>query len=144
MKQKDWNDCLEFGKSFRITPDIEKAKSLLETAEERITQTAKQIKEENVNFVFEDYYSSIIEIIHAIVSVDGYKVLDHVCLGNYLRDVLKREDLFIIFDDLRFKRNALTYYGKKMDFETGKVAIERSKKLVKELTIIVKGRVKKI
>src|SRR3989338_11354077 len=144
MKQKDWNDCLEFGKSFRITPDIEKAKSLLETAEERITQTAKQIKEENVNFVFEDYYSSIIEIIHAIVSVDGYKVLDHVCLGNYLRDVLRREDLFIIFDDLRFKRNALTYYGKKMDFETGKEAIEKSKRLVKELTVIVKGRMKKV
>ena len=144
MKQKDWNDCLEFGKSFKITPDIERAKSLLETAEERIAQAAKEIKEGNVNFVFEDYYSSIIEIIHGIVSVDGYKVLDHVCLGNYLRDVLRREDLFIIFDDLRFKRNALTYYGKKMDFETGKEAIEKSKRLVKELTVIVKGRMKKV
>ena len=131
MKQKDWNDCLEFGKSFKITPDIERAKSLLETAEERIAQAAKEIKEGNVNFVFEDYYSSIIEIIHGIVSVDGYKVLDHVCLGNYLKDALKREDLFIIFDDLRFKRNALTYYGKKMDFETGKR--KRSNRKIKKI-----------
>ncbi len=140
MREKDWSDCLEFGKSFRITPDIEKAKSLLETAEERIRQTAKEIKEENVNFVFEDYYSSIIEIIHGIISVDGYKVLNHVCLGNYLRDVMKKDDLFIVFDDLRFKRNSLTYYGKKMDFETGKDAVEKSKRLVKELTAIIKNR----
>ena len=116
MREKDWSECLEFGKSFRITPDVEKAKSLLETAEERIGQAAKEIKEGNVNFVFEDYYSSIIEIIHGIISVDGYKVLNHVCLGNYLRDVLKREYLSIVFDDLRFKRNSLAYYGKKMDF----------------------------
>jgi len=139
MKEKDWNECLEFGKSFRITPDLEKAKSLLETAEERIGQTTKELKQENVNFVFEDYYSSIIEIIHGIVSINGYKILNHVCLGNYLRDVLKRGDLFIVFDDLRFKRNSLDYYGKRMDFETGKAAVEKSKKLIRELTEIIKA-----
>ena len=143
MKEKDWSECIEFGKSFRITPDIEKAKSLLETAEERIQQTNKEIKVENVNFVFEDYYTSIIEIIHGIVSFDGYKVLNHICLGNYLRDILKKEALYIIFDDLRFKRNSLEYYGKRMDFETGKDAIEKSKRLVKELTVMIKEMLKK-
>jgi len=73
MKEKDWSECLEFGKSFRIIPDIEKAKSLLETANERIEQTTKELKKENVNFVFEDYYSSIIEIIHGMFPLMGTK-----------------------------------------------------------------------
>ena len=63
----------------------------------------------------------------------GYNILNHICLGFYLRDVLNREDLYILFDDLRFKRNLLTYYGSRMDFETAKQAIEKCKRIVKEL-----------
>jgi len=39
----------------------------------------------------------------------------------------------MLFDDLRFKRNSLTYYGKRMDFETAKQAIEKCKRLIREL-----------
>jgi len=58
--------------------------------------------------------------------------------------VLKRNDLFIVFDDLRFKRNSLDYYGKRMDFETGMAAIEKSKKLIRELTEIIRDRLKTV
>jgi len=54
-------------------------------------------------------------------------------VGFYLRDVLKRKDLFLIFNDLRYKRNSLTYYGRKMDFETAKKTIEECKFLMKEI-----------
>jgi len=87
--------------------------------------------------VFEDYYTSIVELIQAIAFSEGYNILNHVCLGFYLRDVLKKEDLFRIFDDLRFKRNSLTYYGNRMDFETSKQAIKKSIKLIKELQSLV-------
>jgi hypothetical protein len=63
----------------------------------------------------------------------GFNVLNHICLGFYLRDILKREDLFIVFDDLRYKRNSLTYYGKKMDFDIAKQAIDKCKILILEL-----------
>jgi len=59
--------------------------------------------------------------------------MNHLCLGFYLRDVLNREDLFQIFDDLRYKRNSLTYYGSRMDFETAKGAIVGCKRIIKEL-----------
>jgi len=50
-----------------------------------------------------------------------------------LRDVLKREDLYILFDDIRYKRNSLTYYGNLMDYETAKQAIEKCKRIIKEI-----------
>ena len=132
MKETSWNDCLTNKSAKDITPDMNRAKSLIETANERIS-LIKEINEKNCNFVFEDYYTSILELLQAITFKKGYNILNHVCLGFYLRDILKREDLFILFDDVRFKRNSLTYYGSRMDSETAKQAIEKCKKLIKEL-----------
>lgn len=58
----------------------------------------------------------------------------------YIRDVLKREGIFRIFDDCRFKRNSLVYYGKRMDFDIAKDAIEKAKMLIKELNRLVMGK----
>ena len=69
----------------------------------------------------------------------GFNILNHLCLGFYLRDILKREDLFIVFDDVRFKRNSLTYYGSRMDYETEKQAIEKCKKMIAELQNILRA-----
>jgi len=48
-----------------------------------------------------------------------------------LRIFFKR--LFRIFDDLRYKRNSLLYYGKEMNFNTGKETIKNSIKFIEEL-----------
>lgn len=132
MKEANWNDCLINKSAKTITPDIKRAESLIETANERIS-LIKEINEKNCNFVFEDYYTSILELLQARTFKKGYNILNHVCLGFYLRDILKREDLFILFDDLRYKRNSLTYYGSRMDYETAKQAIEKCKRIIKEL-----------
>lgn len=144
MKEASWSDCLYSNSSVKITPDKEKAKSLIETAEDRIESSAKELTEKNTNYVFEDYYSSILEMLHALVLLDGYKVNNHICLGYHLRDVLKREDLFRLFDDCRYKRNSLVYYGKRMDFETAKDAIEKCKSLIKETKKIIEENLRKI
>ena len=138
MKEASWDDCVSSNSSIKITPDKEKAKSLVETADGRIDFSAKELNVKNANYVFEGYYSSILELLHALVLLEGYKVNNHVCLGFFLRDILKREDLFRVFDDCRYKRNSLVYYGKRMDFETAKNAIEKAKKLVKELKNLLK------
>lgn len=52
--------------------------------------------------------------------------------------------LFRLFDDLRYKRNSLVYYGKEMDFEVAKDSIEKAKKLIKGLKKIVKVKIKQI
>lgn len=141
MKEASWSDCLYSNSSIKITPDKEKAISLIETAKERVESSNKDIKDKNANYIFEDYYSSILEILHSIILIDGYKVNNHICLGYYIKDIMKREDLFRIFDDCRFKRNSLVYYGKRMDFETAKDAIEKAKKLFRKLNKIISSRI---
>jgi len=132
MKEVSWGDCLINKKAITITPNIKRAESLIETANERIS-LVKEINERNCNFVFEDYYTSLLEILQAIVLKKGFNILNHICLGYYLRDVMKREDLYLLFDSMRYKRNSLTYYGYRMDSETAKQAIEKCKKIIKEL-----------
>ena len=137
MKESNWQDCLNNQSARIVKPDIKRAKSLIETADERIN-LIKEINEKNCNFVFEDYYTSILELLQALAFIKGFNISNHVCLGLYLKEILKREDLYFIFDDLRYKRNSLIYYGNKMDFETAKQAIEKSKKLIKEIKRLVK------
>ena len=132
MKSASWNDCLLNSSAKTITPDIKRAESLIETANERIN-LIEEVTEKNCNFIFEDYYTSLLELLQAMTFKKGFNISNHICLGYYLRDVLKREDLYILFDDLRYKRNSLTYYGSRMDYETAKQSIEKCKKIIKEL-----------
>lgn len=70
MKEANWNDCL-LNKSARIiTPNIKRAESLIETAKDRIS-LIKEINEKNCNFVFEDYYTSLLELMQAIAFKKG-------------------------------------------------------------------------
>jgi hypothetical protein len=132
MKEKDFKDCLVSFNARKISPDVKRSESLKEVATERIN-LIKEINERNCNFVFEDYYTSILEILQSIVFRDGFNILNHICLGFYLRDVLKREDLFQVYNDLRYKRNSLTYYGKRMDYEVAQDTIKKCRKIIKEL-----------
>ena len=142
MKEASWNDCIYSNSAVKITPDKEKAKSLIETAEDRMKFSIRDLNENTANYIFEDYYSSVLELAQALVILDGYKVNNHVCLGFFLRDVLKKEDLFRLFDDCRYKRNSLVYYGKRMDFDTAKDAIEKAKKLMGKLKSIIYEKLK--
>jgi len=132
MKEGSWEECVENNTALEVTPDIGRARSLVETAKERVN-IIKELNEKNCNFVFEYHYTSLLELLQALIILKGFKVLNHVCLGFYLRDVLKREELYIIYDDLRYKRNTLVYYGKRMDFETCKEAIEKCKFIIGEI-----------
>jgi hypothetical protein len=138
MKEADWDDCLFNGSVRKVTIDNARANSLKETAEERI-KIISEVNGKNCNFVFEDYYTSILELLQAKAFSQGYNISNHLCIGFYLRDILKRNDLFILFDDLRYKRNSLTYYGKRMDFETAKDSINKCKMLIKEIRSLKNG-----
>ena len=139
-----WKECLENNCATPISSDKQKAKSLIKTAKGRIKFLQEnKIKDENANYIFEGYYSSALELLHAILLLHGYKVGNHICLGYYLRDILKNDKLYRRFDDCRFKRNSLIYYGKKMDFEIAKDAIEKCNHLMQELTTILNKEMKK-
>ncbi|MFT7615612.1 MAG: hypothetical protein ACI8Y7_000427 [Candidatus Woesearchaeota archaeon] len=136
-KESSWNECLESQMSITISPDKAKARSLIDTAigRNQFLET-NIITEQNANYIFEGYYSSVLEILHAVVLIRGYKVTNHICLGYYLRDILKKQRLFRLFDDCRFKRNSLIYYGRKMEFDVSKSSISACKFLIVELKTV--------
>ena len=138
MKESNWQDCIESGSSLKVSPDNAKSNSLKETAQGRVEYLKENaVKEYNANYIFEGYYTSILELFHALILSKGYRVNNHVCIGFYLRDILQRNDLFRIFDDLRYKRNSLTYYGKRMDFETAKKAVTDARNLIEKISSLI-------
>ena len=143
MKESNWEDCIEINSSIKISSDRAKSKSLVDTAIGRLNYLKEnKIKENNANYLFEGYYSSVLELLHALILLDGYKVNNHLCLGYYLRDILNKEKLFRLFDDCRFKRNSLVYYGRKMVFDTAKEAIDKCKTLIEEFNKLLGRKTK--
>ena len=137
MKESSWIDCIEGRSAVKVSPDKARAKSLIETANERIN-IISSINEKNCNFVFEDYYTSIMELLQSLIILNGYNITNHICLGYYIRDILNKEELYILFDDIGYKRNSLTYYGKRMDFDTAINTIKKCKKLINGIKILIK------
>jgi uncharacterized protein (UPF0332 family) len=138
-KLSSWEDCLEKNFSIKTYEDILRGKSLIETALHRIKYINKDFNKNTANYIFEDYYTSILEMLEAIILFKGYKVFNHVCLGLFLKDILKKEDLFRIFDELRFKRNSLIYYGKRMMFEDAKLSVTKAIIFIRELKNLLKN-----
>ena len=72
MREFNWKDCLEENSAIKVNVDNGKSKSLIETAEGRINFLNKQeTNEENVNYVFEGFYTSLLELIHALATKKG-------------------------------------------------------------------------
>ncbi len=117
MKEADWGECIAYNSSAKISPDKSRARSLVSTAHGRIDYLmAQKINELSARYIFEGYYASVLEMLHAFIILEGYKVENHICLGYYLRDILKNVSLFRLFDGCRFKRNSLVYLWGKNKF----------------------------
>lgn len=135
-----WKECIESNNALRVTPDKPKADSLASTAEARINFFKKQVMDnENCSFFLEAYYTSTVELLHALLIKQGLKVLNHVCLGAFLKDVLKREDLFTLFDSNRKKRKGIVYYGELVKFETARRSVKDLERLIKEIKRLLKA-----
>ena len=133
-----WQDCIDDYCAIKISVDIQKINSLLSTANGRIDfVNSIDITDNNVNFIFENYYTSILELLHSIVLKKGFKVSNHICLGFYLKDSLNNRKVFDLYDELRMKRNSLVYYGKQMDTKIVRNSVDKSKRLYEELLKLI-------
>lgn len=106
----------------RITPDRERARSLLDTVIVRLDAIRLLQKSDSRKFsskIVEEYYESVLELITAIMSVDGFKTRSdaagsHIAAIEYLHENYKEleESEIGLIDDLRKKRAGITYYGR--------------------------------
>jgi len=134
----DLNDCMRKGMIRKTKVDSELIQSLLEMADikEKAVKSAK-IDEQNISAYVSMAYDSLREVLEALCVHHGYKVLSHICMGELLRS--KIEDFeFEEFDRMRYIRNSINYYGKKIDFQQGKEIIEKIFALKRKMAVLIK------
>ena len=102
----------------RITPDKEKAKSIIKMISLIEKRIKTQNKKEMAALIIVDYYEIIKELIVALLLIDGYKTLSHKDLIDYIKEKYKEFDNYeiSILDDLRVLRNRITYEGFFIEF----------------------------
>ena len=114
-----WEESIENGKAIKITPDKERAISLINSSLKILKIIEKmKLEKENGFFILTNYYDVVLESMHALLYREGFKVLDHLSIGYYIKDVLKNVEFFNVFDKYRKIRNGILYYGREIDFET--------------------------
>lgn len=89
---QEWDETSD--KVSRITPDKEKAKSLLQIIQLREKNIGIMKSDEFATLVVEGYYEIIKELITALMSVDGWKTVSHELLVGYLAKFCGEETTF--------------------------------------------------
>lgn len=108
---QDWDDTSE--QVSKITPDKEKAKSLLKIVSLREKNISVMSSDEFTTLIVEGYYEIIKELITAIMSIDGWKTVSHELLVGYMAKFYKefsQAEIHVI-DQLRKTRNDISYRG---------------------------------
>ncbi|MEM5872490.1 MAG: hypothetical protein QXD55_01350 [Candidatus Aenigmatarchaeota archaeon] len=137
-----WQECLENKIVNKTLRNFELSKSLFRTALERIKfiESAKGSK----RFVIEGYYESLIEVIHTILSINGFKSYNHECSIEFLSEFYsgdtEKSDINFLHR-LRMLRNLIKYEGKDINKES-KYWIEGSKKIFEKLSNIIEREIK--
>lgn len=129
----DLNDCFKKGLIKETGIDKELIKSLIEMSEikENTVKTAN-INEMNISAYVSLAYDSLREILEALCILNGYKVLSHICMGEFLKDKIKDFD-YNEFDRVRWIRNSINYYGEKVEFSQGKEIINKIFNIKKQI-----------
>lgn len=125
---KPFEEFLEAGIVKRRTPDISRARSLLEEAEKRqkfLDEINEKIglSDENANYFIEVSYDILISLVRAKLLADGFSSSGegaHEAEVSYMHKLNFPESDIRFMNDLRFFRNGIKYYGEEFDSEYAK------------------------
>ena len=126
--------CLRRGSAKKVMQNKIRASSLFKSSFQAI-ETAEKIPliDSALKTILRELYEGLREYCEAIGYLKGYKFLDHVSIGFFLKDVLREDSISKKFDRYRKLRNGINYYGLDIEVETVKGAILETKELVREL-----------
>jgi hypothetical protein len=129
----DLNDCYKKNYIKKTKINKERIKSIIEISEiHEETVNSAELNERNICTYFTIAYDSLREILEAICILNGYKVANHICLGELVSTLIPEFD-FNQFDRMRFARNGINYYGEKIEFNQGKELIKKMFKMKHEI-----------
>lgn len=125
-----FEDFIEQGKVRKGSKDVSKIKSLLQTSSNHLQFLKDQkINDISAGSILVMYYESLREVLEAICLKHGFKVYSHEAFTYFLKK-LNETSISLKFDDLRKLRNAINYYGEKVDSEEVKLAKDEAIELI--------------
>ena len=134
---KYFKDFINDGVIRKLSPNKSRARDLFEESERKEASLMKIIKliglsEENANDIVEYCYDIIIGLIRAKLYLDGFKSSGegaHEAEISYLQELGFSETEVKFMDEIRYFRNGIKYYGKKLNKEYASQIISFMKKI---------------
>jgi len=136
----NFENSLNERKVKRVAKNSIRSSSLFKSSAQAI-DTAKNVSlsTNSSKTILRELYEGLREYCEALGYLNGYKFLDHESIGFFLRDILKEQSHYRIFDRYRKLRNGINYYGNEINIETVKEAIKEIPTLIKSLEKYSKG-----
>lgn len=134
---RDFEDYLGTGVIRKIKKDNQKAEFLVKESEASFRGLTKRlnqmgVEEDTVNSIIKDCYDILMELIRAKLFLDGYSSsgnFSHEAEISYLKKLNFDENKIRFFNELRYNRNSINYYGKILDKEYAEKVINFTKKI---------------
>ena len=138
---KNFEEFLRDGTVRKASPDMLRAKSLVEEAERRkkfLDELLEKIrmKDENANYFIESSYDILISLIRAKLLSEGFSSSGkgaHEAEVSFMRKLGFPEKDVRFMNDLRYYRNGILYYGKKFDADYSKKVLDFLNKMFAKL-----------
>jgi len=137
---------VETGVAKKISPNISRAKNLMQESERKESSLREILKkvglsDSNANDIVEYCYDIIMMIVRAKLYIIGIKcsgTSSHEAEVSYLRELGFADADVRFADQLRFFRNGIKYYGKRIDSEYAKKTLDFLKKAYPKLKELIK------
>ena len=132
---KNFDEFIERGIVKIRKKNVERVKSLIEEASKRLNfYNSIPISEKSANYVIENMYDVVRELIEARMLLEGYKSYSHEASIAYLyNDKDFTPSLLEELDRLRRKRHGIHYYGKRVSAEDAQDARKLAQVLVPKM-----------
>ena len=111
----NWTDCLSEGLVRQATPDHRLAKALQKAVRDRLVFAKKlPLDEQTARFALVEHYEALRTQCEALLAAHGFKVYNHACMADFLKEIMGLERIARTFDRARQLRNRINYYGSEL------------------------------
>lgn len=140
---KKFEEFISLGIIKKQSPDNERAKNLKLESEDKLKFFEKVrdklgVDELSSNYVIETCYDILIELLRAEILTLGYKTDSHEAEISRMRNLNFSENEVDFMNQLRYFRNGIKYYGRKLDKEYANEVFYFMKKIYPKLMRLLK------
>lgn len=145
---KGFSEHLSGGAARKVSPDRERAKNLALAARDKLSSLEEKvrkigIRDDNANDYVENSYDAIMLLLRANLCLDGYSASGtgaHEAEVSYLMNLGLGEGEVRFADELRYIRNGILYYGRRLDREYAEKAVEFARATCRRLKSLLERR----